>query len=123
MKRFWIRACVLALVFAAALVNSRQVENISSQVSGALLQASDCTSPSDAQAQTELAQSLWREHTGYLSLVLRRSDIDEITGALEALLPLLEQDDRAEFARACAQLVEQLGQLAQGEQLRLGNLL
>lgn len=126
MKRIWICLAILALVFGAALLNSWYLDSLTEQMARTLEQAQALAETEDwegGQQLTGQALQQWEQASGYLYIVLRHSDSDEVAAGFREVQQLLEWKEEAEYTSANARLIEELRLLADMEQFNLRNLL
>ena len=126
MKRIWICLAILALVFGAALLNSWYLDSLTEQMARTLEQAQSLAETENwegGQQLTGQALQQWEQASGYLYIVLRHSDSDEVAAGFREVQQLLEWKEEAEYTSANARLIEELRLLADMEQFNLRNLL
>jgi len=126
MRRLWICISVLAFVFALSLANSWYLNRLTGELVDTLLQAQALAESEDwesAQTLTSQAQKRWEDAGGYLYIVLRHSDTDEVQSGFREVVELLEWGEEAEYASANAKLVENIRLLSEMEEFTLRNLL
>ena len=107
MKRLWIALALLAAVFAAVLWNSRTLTGFTGELTDLLRQAQD----------------RWTAWDGYLHIMLRHADTDEIDTGFREVLAYLACRDVEEYAAANARLMARLNRLSEAEQLTWNNVL
>lgn len=126
MKRIWISLSVLAVVFSLALVNSWYLDRLTGEMAHTLEQAQALAEEGDwagGQQFTQDAVDRWERSSGYLYIVLRHSDSDQVAAGFREVEQLLEWQEEAEYTSANARLIEELRLLAEMEQFNLRNLL
>lgn len=126
MRRLWISISVLTLVFAIALFNSWNLDRLTGDLTDILTEAQALAESEDwegAQTLTSQAQKRWADSGGYLYIVLRHSDADEVQAGFREVDELLEWGEEAEYASANAKLVENIRLLSEMEEFTFRNLL
>ena len=126
MKRLWIALALLAAVFAAVLWNSRTLTGFTGELTDLLSQAGAQASAEDWTGAGELtrqAQDRWTAWDGYLHIMLRHADTDEIDTGFREVLAYLACRDVEEYAAANARLMARLNRLSEAEQLTWNNVL
>lgn len=126
MKKLWLAALALALIFLLTLINAAAIHDRTDVLADALRQAEAAALSGDwdtAMKLTRQAQEQWQEDAGYFYLVLRHSDTDAVHTGFQETLAQLGQKETAEYAAANARLTAQLLLLADMEALTLKNIL
>ena len=117
MKRLWIAALLLAVLFGATLCNNLYLRGFTGALNTLLEQAEARAETGDweeAHVLTEQALTQWQSRDSYLHILLRHSDTDQIyTGFQEA----------GEYSAANARLMTQISLLYEAEQFTLKNVL
>lgn len=126
MKRLWISLAIMAVIFTAALVNSRYLETFSTSLVDLLTQAeiqAEREAWADAGRLTQEALTLWEGKEDYLYTVLRHSDTDEIFSGFREVTEFIHCQEGGEYSAANARLIAQVELLYKMEQFNLKNLL
>lgn len=126
MKRLWIALVLLGAVFTAVLWNGRALTGLTGELTGLLAQAGVQAGAGDwagAGALTRRAQETWTARDGYLHIMLRHGDTDEIDTGFQETLAYLACRDEEEYAAANARLIARLERLSEAEQLTWNNVL
>ncbi len=126
MKRLWIAVALLVLLLVASLINAWYVQSLTEQMASRLEQAQQLTREDQwdqAKKITDQVQEDWQSHHFYFHTVMRHSDTDQILRSFGAVLQYLELQEMDQYAAANADLVAQLGLLAEMEQASLVNVL
>ena len=126
MKRLWIALAILAAVFAATLFNAHYLNGFTQELTGLLTRAeaqAEAGNWPEAEALTRSAYGAWEEHSGYLHISLRHSDIDQIHTTFREVQEFINCREGGEYSAANARLTSQIGLLYEAEQLTLKNVL
>lgn len=126
MKRLWIAAGLLLMVFAAALVNAKVLHRMTCDLSGLLAQAETSAGAGDweaAESAAVRARQHWDAHSLYLHIVLRHSDIDCVDTGFGETLAFLRRRESEEYFAASARLAAQIRLIDEAERLSLENVL
>lgn len=126
MKRLWIAVGILFVIFAATLYNAHYLDRLTSELADILDRAEARAEADDwdsSRKLTEQAEQYWDDHTLYLHISLRHSDIDGIETGFEEVREYLQLEERGEYSAANARLVAQIGLLYEAEQLSIKNVL
>ena len=122
MKRLWIAALLLAVLFGATLCNNLYLRGFTGALNALLEQAEARAETGDweeARVLTEQALTQWQSRDIYLHILLRHSDTDQIYTDFQEVLEFLTCQDSAANAR----LMTQISLLYEAEQFTLKNVL
>lgn len=126
MKREWITAALLALLFLGSLVNiaclDRLIGSIEADLSlsQALAEAGDF---SGAEAALDKAIGHWMQANAYTHIFIRHPEIDSTSDALFELRQLLAEENAEGFPSAFEKLIYHLNSIDEMEHIRLGSIL
>ena len=126
MKRFWPAAAVLAVLLTGTLLSGRHLDGFARSLTVLLEQAAVLAAEDrwrEAEALTRQAYDTWQEHHTYLHTVMRHSDTDDILRQFRAVLQYLALEEMDQYAAANADLICQIGLLAEMEQASVVNVL
>lgn len=126
MKRLWIACGILALVFAATLYNSHYLSGFTSDLTVLLTRAEISAEEGDwdtASALTRQAVEDWDSHAGYLHILLRHTEVDEVNTGFREVREFINCQEGGEYSAANARLIARLELLCEAEQLTLKNVL
>ena len=125
MKRVWICALLLLSLLGAALWSSMKLSSLIREMTADLQLAQRSAEEGAWEQAAELTQragSRWEAQRGYLYVVLRHSEANEVQSGLREAEQLLRLEDPGEYAAANARLIAQLQSLAETEHLTVENL-
>ena len=126
MKRLWISIIVLVLIFSATLVSNRVLKGITEDMTVLLRQAEESYQEGEhrkALDLTQLARQKWEEASGYLYMVLRHAESDEVLVLFTQAQCYLEQNEPGGEYTACnAALITKIELLYEMEAFTLENL-
>jgi len=125
-KRLWICAGILLFLLAATTVNTWAIDRITEELGATLAQAEALAESGDwaqAEALTRRALGRWEDSSGYLYIVLRHSDTDEVNTGFREVLEFINCQEGGEYSAANAELIARIELLADMEQFNLKNLL
>ena len=126
MKRLWIAALLLAVLFGATLCNNLYLRGFTGALNTLLEQAEARAEPGDweeAHVLTEQALTQWQSRDSYLHILLRHSDTDQIYTGFQEVLEFLTCQEAGEYSAANARLMTQISLLYEAEQFTLKNVL
>ena len=126
MKRLWICAGLVLALLTSTLLNSRHIARTVTVLTGQLADAHRLTADDDweqAARITGQALTLWEKQDFYFHIMLPHRDIDEIRLSFREVAQYLALEEADQYNAANARLIEQLGLLAEMEQLNLKNIL
>ena len=126
MKRLWISAALLGLLFFSSLYNAAQVSRLSQRLSSQLNQAEAAVTAGDwdtAEQLTLEAMDQWEQAEGYFSFVLCHADTDEVSTGFQEVLGFIQYQSSPEYDSANGTLVAKVEHLAEVERLNWKNLL
>lgn len=126
MRRLTVSLLVLALLAAAGWANSRYLTGLSGEIIVLLERAGERGAAEDwegAENLTRQAHARWETSSGYLSLVLRHNETDEVNSRFCEVSALIDGRESPEYAAANGQLISQLEHMSEMEQLRWRNVL
>ena len=92
MKRLWIAALLLAVLFGATLCNNLYLRGFTGALNALLEQAEARAETGDweeAHVLTEQALTQWQSRDSYLHILLRHSDTDQIYTGFQEVLEFL----------------------------------
>ena len=92
MKRLWIAALLLAVLFGATLCNNLYLRGFTGALNTLLEQAEARAETGDweeAHVLTEQALTQWQSRDSYLHILLRHSDTDQIYTGFQEVLEFL----------------------------------
>lgn len=126
MKRLWISLALLALLFSAALINTRYLTVFTDELTALLTRAEARGEAGDweeAIALTRSARERWDARSTYLHVPLRHADIDNVYLYFLQVEQFLECREGGEYSAANAALIGHLTLLREQEELSLKNIL
>jgi hypothetical protein len=126
MKRLWIALAILIFLFGTTLLNVFYLSRLTEELAGLLIEAERQAEDGQwerAEELTKQAQSRWDAQTGYLYVVLRHSDTDQVHIGFREVLEFIYCQEGGEYSAANAKLVAQIELLHEMETLTLQNLL
>lgn len=127
MRRLWISASLLIVLFCATLYNSHYLHNYTQELTTLLIQAEACVVDGDwdaASDKTEAALDRWKSRENYLHTVLRHADTDAILLDFQEVRQFIDHREAGgEYSAANARLITRIGLLYEMEQFNLKNLL
>lgn len=126
MKRLWIAIVIMALVFCATLYNAHYLSVFTHQLTDLLADAEALAEAGDwdrAEDLTGEAYQLWEDHSGYLHILLRHQDTDQVHIGFREVWEFLNRQEDGEYSAANARLMTQIELLYEAEQLTLKNVL
>jgi len=127
MRRLWLSALVLIVLFIAALGHTRYLDHFTTRLTDLLREAEACVVDGDWDAaydKTEAALDFWMRKETYLHMMLQHRDTDEVLLAFHEVRQLIShQEDGGEYSAANALLITRINLLYEMEQLNLKNLL
>ena len=126
MKRLWIAAAILVLVFSAALCHSFYISSFTDRLIDLLEEAESGAESSDwdrAQTLTDEALQRWEDRDSYLHVTLRHDETDVVYTGFREVLEFIQCREGGEYSAANARLIANLELLAEAEQLTLKNVM
>ena len=111
MKRLWIAALLLAVLFGATLCNNLYLRGFTGALNTLLEQAEARAETGDweeAHVLTEQALTQWQSRDSYLHILLRHSDTDRIYTGFQEVLEFLTCQEAGEYSAANARLMTQI---------------
>jgi len=126
MKRVWIAAGLLLLVFVLTLCHSFYLTRFTDELTGLLEQAESCAERGDWDAAEQYncqAHDRWEANDTYLHIFLRHTDTDAIYASFHEVEEFLQCQESGEYSAANARLVVLLDLLSEAEHLTLKNVL
>ncbi len=126
MGRLWVSLALLAGLFGGALANGWYLDRLTDGMAQTLEQAQAEAEAGNWAAGRQLtgqARRTWEKASGYLHIVLRHSETDEVSALFREVEQLLQWQEAAEYASSNARLVEEIRLLADMERLNLKNIL
>ena len=111
MKRLWIAALLLAVLFGATLCNNLYLRGFTGALNALLEQAEARAETGDweeARVLTEQALTQWQSRDSYLHILLRHSDTDQIYTGFQEVLEFLTCQEAGEYSAANARLMTQI---------------
>ena len=120
MKRLWIAALLLAVLFGATLCNNLYLRGFTGALNTLLEQAEARAETGDweeAHVLTEQALTQWQSRDSYLH------DTDQIYTGFQEVLEFLTCQEAGEYSAANARLMTQISLLYEAEQFTLKNVL
>lgn len=125
MKRAWIALAILLTVLAGTLCHSFYIERFTGNLIQLLEQAESRAEAGEwdlAERLSQTAHEKWDKKDGYLHVLLRHSDTDQIYMGFYEVEEFLQRQEDGEYSAANAKLIAQLELLSEAEQLSLKNL-
>ena len=119
MKRLWIAALLLAVLFGATRGFTGALNTLLEQAE-ARAETGDWE---EAHVLTEQALTQWQSRDSYLHILLRHSDTDQIYTGFQEVLEFLTCQEAGEYSAANARLMTQISLLYEAEQFTLKNVL
>lgn len=126
MKRLIISALVLVFLFSLSLFHSWKIGQITGELSAQLEEAERLAETEQWEAAgtlTRKALESWEGSSGYLYIVLRHSDSDQVSIGFQEVLEFIDCQESGEYSAANAALMTQLRLLSEMERLNLKNVL
>lgn len=126
MRRLWVSLALLAALAVLGHWNEGQIEALCADLTTLVEDSAAAADAGDwrqAEALSHEAETLWRQRTPTLHMVLRHDVINGVTSGLEEAHALARWQEGAEFAASCARVLHSLRALAESEHLSPGNLL
>ena len=126
MKRLWIALAILLFLFGATLLHVSYLGRLTRELTALLAEAerqAEAGHWEQAGELTRQAQSYWDAQKGYLYVVLRHSDTDQVHIGFREVLEFIYCQEGGEYSAANAKLVAQIELLHEMEALTLQNLL
>ena len=102
MKRLWIAALLLAVLFGATLCNNLYLRGFTGALNTLLEQAEARaeTGTGRSHVLTEQALTQWQSRDSYLHILLRHSDTDQIYTGFQEVLEFLTCQEAGEYSAA-----------------------
>lgn len=125
MKAAAIPAAVLAVVLSLILLSGgclARLGNGWAEAAEALSAAALTGDMVQARQSLSLLEQRWQRHSLYLELVLSHTSLDEVDVLLHRAQAQCAAGDDTGLAATAAELTASLGQLAQSQQVRWGNI-
>ena len=126
MKKEWIAAGLLALLFTAALINiaclDRLIGRIGEDVARARILAESGDFPA-AETALDTAIEHWVAANAYTHIFIRHPEIDSTSDAFFELKELLTEENAEGFPSAFDKLRYHLNSIDEMEHIRLGSVL
>ena len=119
MRRFWAAAALLALLLAGSLANAWYARTLTGDMGARLDRAQALAGAGDWAGAAELTGQVradWEAHRLYFHVVARHSDADGIAKGFRAVGEYLELEEPDQYNAANADLIAQLGLIAEMEQ-------
>ena len=126
MKRLWIAALLLAVLFGATLCNNLYLRGFTGALNTFPFLSTFATSGRifiRCRVLTEQALTQWQSRDSYLHILLRHSDTDQIYTGFQEVLEFLTCQEAGEYSAANARLMTQISLLYEAEQFTLKNVL
>lgn len=126
MKRVWIAATILLLIFSATLMHSYHIKDLSAQLISLLEAAEKDAEREDwagAKKLTQTARDKWETQGLYLHITLRHSETDGIHTGFREVAEFIQCQEGGEYSAANSRLISALELLSEAEQLSLQNVL
>ena len=124
MKRGFIAAGLLILLFALLLANLHRLDALLGAVEAGVCRSSAALRAGDAQlaaSEAEAAMRLWQSEADYAHIVLRQDEIDAVSDAFFELLKGICAGD-SEADTAYLSLLYHLDSIGRMDQLRLSSV-
>lgn len=125
MKRLWAAVAILVCILAATLANGWWVKELSADLTHRLEAAQTLTERGEwerAAGLTQQAFQEWERQSFLLHSLLRHGDTDQIYISFQSVQQYLKLEEMDQYAAANAQLIAQLGLLAEAEEPSLKNV-
>ncbi len=126
MKRIWVSAGALGVLVLFCIFGVIRVNHICVKANENLRRAETAVYLGDyegAKTCVEGARQIWKGHAGFLGIMLRHTEMDDIDLMFPGLLEALRQKDGREFYLRNGELIEALRNLTQMERPRYYNVL
>ena len=126
MKKEWIAAALLFLLFAAALVNIACLDRLVGRIEEDIERARDLAAADDfpaAEAALDEAIARWVAANSYTHIFIRHPEIDSTSDAFFELKELLAEENADGFPSAFDKLMYHLNSIDEMEHIRLGSVL
>ena len=124
MRRGFIAAGLLILLFALLLANIRRLDALLGAVEAGVCRSSAALRAGDVQlaaSEAEAAMKLWQSKADYAHIVLRQGEIDAVSDAFFELLKELRAGE-AEAETTYLSLLCHLDSIGRMDQLRLSSV-
>ena len=124
MKRGFVAAGLLILLFALLLANIRRLDALIGAVEAGVCRSSAALRAGDAQlaaSEAEAAMKLWLSEADYAHIVLRQGEIDAVSDAFFELLKDLRAGE-GEADTAYLSLLYHLDSIGRMDHLRLSSV-
>ena len=126
MKRLQISCSLLLGLLAISLYNGHHVRQLTDEMIYLLSSAQEMSQQDQwdtALQMTQSAYNSWENHHTYLHIVMRHADTDQILRSFRCVLQYLDIRELDQYVSANADLICQIGLLAEMEQVSLANVL
>ena len=126
MKKEWIAAALLALLFAASLVNIACLDRLIGRIEAETDRSKALAAGGDfpaAEAALDEAVELWIAANSYTHIFIRHPEIDSTSDAFYELKELLAEQNADGFPSAFDKLKYHLNSIDKMEHIRLGSVL
>ena len=126
MKRFWLGAAILLLLFLSGVLITLAFSRIHEPLQKTLAAAGEAALEGDQTKATffaNTARSRWETYRSFTAAVADHAPLEEIDAAFFALQTYIDLGWWGEFATLCAQLAQMAGAMAESQALVWWNLL
>ena len=126
MKKEWIAAGLLALLFTAALINIACLDSLIGRIGDDVDRARSLAESGDfpaAEAALDTAIEHWVAANAYTHIFIRHPEIDSTSDAFFELKELLAEQNADGFPSAFDKLNYHLNSIDEMEHIRLGSVL
>lgn len=126
MKRIWVAAAILVLLFTGTMIHSFYISSVTEQITTILHEAEIKAENGEwesAMRLTETAQEKWSVRDAYLYIMLRHNETDNVYTGFREVAEFIQCQEGGEYSAANARLIAELELLAEAEQLTLKNIL
>jgi len=116
---------LLVLMLAAAFVNVRYLNKLTDDVTAAAERAAALAEAGkwdEAASEAESASKKWESKENYTHMVLRHSEIEECTAALNGFLKEIYMKEEGGVKGALAAVKSQMTSIASIERVKLGSI-
>ena len=119
MKQFWLAFGLLVAMLGATWGNAVYMENLAGEVTRGLSAAEEMARRGAWEQAEEITRQCfghWNDHHGYLHVVSRHNDTDEILISFRAVLQYLALEEMDQYAAENQELITEISLLAEMEQ-------
>lgn len=126
MKALYVPVAILAVILSFSLWTGRYVDSRVQSWQRMLEETDRAAQREDwEQAETRLKETIrdWEKSSSFLHTLMKHDELDEAEDLFAGTMAACQIRDRADFHKLLAQLMSQLGHLAETQALNLQNIL